>query len=296
MALDFVTNHQLPYDLNFKVRKEPTLFKGDSYIVNEYSGDYLGIVGDNYALTSHGEYYNKVWATVEETLGVESCLLAEVKWRSARNGAFVMMDAIFKDQGITIASDLHETEVFKRMVALHGVDGKCSNQVFYGLIDGFCLNGMVTGDHNYLKKKNSALFNIDIFQGELADSVVNFEDEAEKLSDWCKVSTRTLCVKSVLDHLIGSDRKADKMLALYREETRKRGENLFALYSAFTNYASYADERNGFTVRNTGNDTKAITMWKREQEVAKWIDSPIWNDLVNSSHKSTVVGRWGINR
>jgi len=46
------------------------------------------------------------------------------------------------------------------------------------------------------------------------------------------------------------------------------------LYSAFTNYASYADERNGFNLRNTGNDTEAQSMWAREQEVAKWIDSP----------------------
>ena len=75
------------------------------------------------------------------------------------------------------------------MVALHGVDGRCSNQVFYGLIDGFCLNGTVTGDHNHLKKKNTSLFNVDIFQGELADSVVNFEGEVEKLQEWATICT-----------------------------------------------------------------------------------------------------------
>ena len=54
---------------------------------------------------------------------------------------------------------------------------------------------------------------------------------------------------------------------------------MFALYSAFTNYASYADERNGFRMRNTGNDTQAQTMWLREQEVAKWIASPQFKQL-----------------
>jgi len=295
MALDYISNVDIPYQYDFKVSKEPTKFKGESYVVNEYDGEYLGIVGDNYALTSHGEYFNKVWSVAEETLGRENCLLAEKRWRSARNGAFVMLDAIFKDGSITIttADDTHQTELFKRMVALHGVDGKCSNQVFYGLIDMFCTNGTVTGDHNYLKKKNTALFNVDIFQGEIADSVVNFEGEAEKIQTWASINTRALCVKSVLDYMMGNEKKADKMLALYREETRKRGENLFALYSAFTNYATYGDERNGFTVRNTGNDTKAVTMWKREQEVAKWVDSPVWNDLVNSSFDSKVTGKWG---
>ena len=282
MALDYVSTLNMPYEYDFKVSKEPTKFNGQCYVVNEYDGDYLGIVGNGMALTSHGEYFNKVWSVAEETLGQDSCFLAKKRWRSARNKAFVMLDAIFRDDSITITSDKHSTEVYKRMVALHGVDGRCSNQVFYGLIDGFCLNGMVTGDHNYLKKKNTALFNVDIFQGELADSVVNFEGEAEKLQEWSMISTKRLCVKSVLDHMMGNEKKADKMLALYREEARKRGENLFSLYSAFTNYATYADERNGFTVRNTGNDTKAITMWKREQEVAKWIDSDMWKDLVNA--------------
>jgi hypothetical protein len=55
------------------------------------------------------------------------------------------------------------------------------------------------------------------------------------------------------------------------QETNTRGHNKWALYSAFTNYASYADEQNGFKLKETGNDTKAISMWSREQEVSKLI-------------------------
>jgi len=61
---------------------------------------------------------------------------------------------------------------------------------------------------------------------------------------------------------------------LYMQEASVRGHNKFALYSAFTNYASYADERNGFSLRNTGNDTQAVSMFSREQEVSKWISTP----------------------
>ena len=293
MALDFISKYDLPMEYNFKVSKEPTKFKGQSYVVNEHTGDYLGIVGDSYSLTSHGEYYNKVWEKTEEILGINNCMQADVSWKSARNGAFILMDVIFPDEA-TIETDKHSTTVNKRMLALHGIDGRCSNQEFYGLIDMFCTNGTVTGDHNYLKKKNTSMFNLDIFSNELVESVVNFEGEVEKLQEWAIISTKRLNVKAVLDHMMGNEKKADKMISLYREETRKRGENLFALYSAFTNYATYGDERNGFTVRNTGNDTKAITMWKREQEVAKWIDTPVWNDLVNSSFDMNGVGRWGI--
>ena len=76
-----------------------------------------------------------------------------------------------------------------------------------------------------------------------------------------------------------SDRKAEKMFGLYNQEVSVRGRNVFALYSAFTNYASYADERNGFNLRNTGNDTQAISMWSREQEVSKWVSDKRFTQL-----------------
>jgi len=66
---------------------------------------------------------------------------------------------------------------------------------------------------------------------------------------------------------------------LYNQEVSTRGRNKFALYSAFTNYATYADERNGFTMRNTGNDTAAVTMFNRENKVAQWVDNTMFREL-----------------
>ena len=53
--------------------------------------------------------------------------------------------------------------------------------------------------------------------------------------------------KTLLEKIIKSEKLAKKMYELACVEISKRGKNVFALYSAFTNYASYADERNGFT-------------------------------------------------
>jgi len=55
---------------------------------------------------------------------------------------------------------------------------------------------------------------------------------------------------------------------------------VFALYSAFTNYATYADERNGFKLRNTGKDTDAVSMWEREEKVSRWVDSKQFKELL----------------
>mgnify|MGYP001350668067 CR=1 FL=1 len=64
------------------------------------------------------------------------------------------------------------------------------------------------------------------------------------------------------------------MYQLASAEIHKRGKNVFALYSAFTNYASYADERNGFALRNTGSDTQSKSLFMREIEVANWVNTP----------------------
>ena len=87
-------------------------------------------------------------------------------------------------------------------------------------------------------------------------------------------------VKAMLETLLKSDRTADKMLTLYNQEAAVRGQNVWALYSAFTNYASYADERNGFALRNTGKDTNAVSMFNRESKVSQWIESKPFKELI----------------
>ena len=82
-----------------------------------------------------------------------------------------------------------------------------------------------------------------------------------------------------MEKLLKSDRAADKMFTLYNQEVSVRGRNVWALYSAFTNYATYADERNGFEMRNTGNDTAAMTMFNRENKVSQWIGSDMFKAL-----------------
>ena len=80
-------------------------------------------------------------------------------------------------------------------------------------------------------------------------------------------------IADIIKNIVKSDRKAEKMNILYQNEVINRGSNVFSLYSAFTNYSSYADERNGFKLKEMGNDTASLSMWNREQEVSKWISS-----------------------
>ena len=281
MALDFTNNTiELPIDLDFTTRTEKTRMQGKKYVINNDTDEVLGIVGSKFNSVTHKEFFDNVCRTMSEQLGDEAMEGANVKWNHARNGAFAMLDASMPSTKAVITTDKHMTEISQRVIALHGVDGLCSNQVFFGSIDFFCTNGMIRGEHDKVRRKNTTNFNMATFIRELENANSDFYSQAEQLQTWARTPLEYNSVRDMLHSLMGSEKKGDKMLGLYGQEIQTRGHNAFALYSAFTNYASYADERNGFKLRDTGNDTNAISMWGREQEVTKWVSSKQFKELV----------------
>lgn len=269
----------IPMNLDFDVAFEETKMSDHKYVVNETTGDYLGIVGSGFTCASHGDFYRGVIDTVTQELTPEEISGASAHWSTARGGAWAMLDITLPNMRAIIGTACHTTEIGNRIVSLHGIDGSCSNQVFFGAIDFFCTNGCISGDWDKIRRKNTSGFSLTSFINELSRSRDDFYDQAAKMQVWANTSLRLVDVGSLLEEMIKSERKAKKMYELYMEEAATRGHNKWALYSAFTNYASYADERNGFKLRNTGKDTKAISMWSREQEVSNWTSSPYFTQL-----------------
>jgi len=271
MPFDFENTNLIPEAIDFDVAFEPTKVKDKKYVINNTTGEYLGVVGNSFQCASHGDFYRGVIDTVTEELTTSEMKDATLHWSRGRNNAWSMLDLRLPSMKATITTDKHETEIGNRIISLHGIDGSCSNQAFFGAIDFFCTNGQIRGDYDKVRKKNTSNFTMDAFIYELTRARKDFYEEATKMQVWAQTDLKYVDVSSLLEGMISSKRKAEKMYSLYMQEAGQRGHNKWALYSAFTNYASYADERNGFNLRNTGNDTQAISMWSREQEVSKWV-------------------------
>lgn len=275
----------MPFDLiseslNFDVAFEPTKFKEKKYVINAKTGDYIGVVGNSFNCANHPDFFKGVHDTITENLGEEDTNRMDIKYKTSRNNAWALMDMTLPEVTARIQTDRHETTVAQRIIALHGVDGSCSNQVYFGAIDFFCTNGLIRGEYDKIRRKNSSNFTMDSFVRELERSKNDFYSQVDTLQHWATVNTSFTNMKDFIERVIKSDKKAEKMYSLYNQETSIRGRNVFALYSAFTNYATYADERNGFNLRNTGKDTVSQSMWTREQEVSKWISTPEFRQLV----------------
>jgi len=280
MPFDIPMQDMIPENLDFTVAFEPTKVKDKKYVINGDTGEYIGVVGDTFNCASHTEFFEGVHDTVTENLGAAQCEDMNMKWRSARQNAWAMLDMTLPNVTARIETDKHSTTIAQRIIALHGIDGSCSNQTFFGAIDFFCTNGMIRGEHDKVRRKNTANFTMDRFIRDLRESTQSFYAQSERLQGWANKPLFRGDVKAMLDTLLKSDRMAEKMFGLYNQEASVRGQNVWALYSAFTNYASYADERNGFNLRNTGKDTGAVSMFQRENKVSQWIETPAFQQLV----------------
>jgi hypothetical protein len=266
-------------DLDFKVKYEDTKFTGKRYVKNSVTGEYLGIVGDKFKTIDHKDYFNGIKEVIQENRLPHELDNAKVSISTARNCAFALLDITLPNVKHTITTAKHQTTINERIIALHGIDGSCSNQVYFGAIDSYCSNGQIGGEYDTIKRKNTSGLRRSVLLNEVREAKNNFDKRANLMQEWANIPLK-IDGKVFMSSIIPSENLAKKMYELACQEISKRGKNVFALYSAFTNYASYADERNGFNIRNTGFDTKAETMWRREQEVAKWVSSPQFKELL----------------
>jgi len=274
-------SHELivPDHLDFDVSFDKTRVKDKKYVINSDTGDAIAIIGRSATARNHAEFYNRVWDTIVEDLSQEDLQDKTYKFKSARNKGWSMLDVTFPNVKTTVRTKKHETEIAFRMIAVHAIDGTASPATWFGGIDTFCTNGQITGDWDMVRKKNTSGFTVENFMRELRVAKTNFDLQGKRLQTWATTNLAHVQVDELIQKIVKSERKSRKLHDLFLDERRMRGNNLFALYSAFTNYSSYADARNGFELRNTGNDTKAVSMLAREQEVSKWVSSPEFLEL-----------------
>ena len=274
-------SHELivPDHLDFDVSFDKTRVKDKKYVINSNTGDAIAIIGRSATARNHAEFYNRVWDTIVEDLSQEDLQDKTYKFNSARNKGWSMLDVTFPNVKTTVETVKHKTEIAFRMIAVHAIDGTASPATWFGGIDTFCTNGQITGDWDMVRKKNTSGFTVENFMRELRVAKTNFDLQGKRLQTWATTILAHVQVDELIQKIVKSERKSRKLYDLFLDERRMRGNNLFALYSAFTNYSSYADARNGFELRNTGNDTKAVSMLAREQEVSKWVSSPEFLEL-----------------
>jgi hypothetical protein len=248
----------------------------------------LGVVGDDYPVKSHRDYFPEILEVLHDTLPREFVADATVRTKVAHHGAFALLDVALPNSRVAIETRQgFRTDLAMRSIMWHGLAGTHSNNVLFGVFDFWCDNGMVAGDYARVKRKNTKNFSLERFAAEVKAATGAWYEQARELQVMANTVISIEEGRQVINQIIGNtdpadrkkqrESKADKMFTLFVEEAQTRGANVFALLSAFTNYSSHTD--NGFALRETGSDHGAVTMLNREVEVAQWINNPAFTSL-----------------
>ena len=198
----------IPENLDFDVRFEPTKMEDKKYVINGNTDEYIGIVGNGFTCASHGDFFRDVINATTEKLSAYDMLDAEDTLEDAHHNGWAMMDMRLPNVNAKIITDKHETTVAQRIIALHGVNGTCSNVTIFGAIDFFCLNGQITWAVMIRSmRKNTSNFNLDTFIVNWKSRQQDFTAQTNRCRDGLNTSL-VGDVKAMLEKLMQSDRKA----------------------------------------------------------------------------------------
>jgi hypothetical protein len=260
-------------------------FPERKYVIRTDTDEAIGVVGKDFGGVSHPQFFGQIREAWAEELGFthddfyDSVALENdisIDTKVSRNGAWALEKVVFNNHKATVETNRHTTETALSLYAWHGVDGSTSNNVISGAIDFFCTNGMVTGDYSKIRKKNTRHFDM----GRITHEMEGIYDRWVDHNAWCqKLAEKDVSVnalKTALEDIL-PERASKNMLNSVLDEFSVRGANAWAVYSAFTQYASHEDR---FGFRQTANDNTLERQFKRNEDVAKWIEHPSFLKLV----------------
>jgi len=242
------------------------------YVIRTDTDECIGMVNSTYTGTSHPDYFGKMREQWMNTLQPEKY---DIKTRTAGNGAWALETVTFPDLKGVVETKKHKTETAMQLNYWHSVNGSTSNNFVGGLIDFFCTNGMVTGDYSVLKKRNTKNFDLSTFADKAGGMIAGYSEH----NAWCQKLAEKEIHLDQIDSMLESmmpKRKADKMFSSVLQETNVRGNNMWAVYSAMTQYATHSDR---FEFRKTNNDTQVQRQFNRNLEVAKWVEHPSFLEM-----------------
>lgn len=250
-------------------------------IVNAASDGIVGVVSASYKPLPNRDFYG----TIEEALNIAiEPHLREgvmVRDRMSGGGAWSQREYVFPAFSEELKGTKFETKMGLRIVAWNSYDGSASAGLMTGLIDFFCTNGMIVGRNIERElRRHSTQLTPQHFLPALRTNLGKIHEEIEKVRQMQATPLDNDKMLHFLEkHLSGQ--RAAEMLKRTQLEAEMRGENVFALHSALTYYASHSDE--SFAVRNADPSREARMLRGREDEVYRLIDTKEWAALLEAA-------------
>ena len=170
------------------------------------------------------------------------------------------------------------SDIAFRLIVQNGYGGSAL-RIHVGAIDFYCTNGMIRGDYTTTYRKHTSGLVIDSVDAVIEKALLMFSDSEQLWTKWTQTPVKHAKAMELFHDIARSKRMAEGLANQYLREADDRGENLFAVYSALTYFASHNDGE--FSLKSTVHDQDSVasTMLQRELDVAKWVQTDKWKEL-----------------
>jgi hypothetical protein len=284
-------------EIFFNVSTQPVygLHSGDTapnkkMLMRSNGGDnedtYLDVVNDKYHVVENREVLEPLHRQMINFFDPLVLEDVQIKDTIAANGLQCYAEYVFPSIKSEIETSTgHKTNLGLRFVVKNSFDGKGSVTFWSGVIDFFCTNGVVNGTYDITRKRHSKNFSTEGFIEAFLYSMDRHQESVEMYQRYADTKVgSSVTVQQLFDKLTKTNREekkrdgglADRLFSQWMDEVRERGNNLFSVQSAMTHYASHDDDgRFNLTKASDGG-----TLYKRSEQVTKWLSSPTWKDFV----------------
>lgn len=150
--------------------------------------------------------------------------------------------------------------------------GRSAIKMYVGAIDFFCMNGMILGSYESSYARHTSGLNLSRIEDRLRNGLEEYEAGSILMRRAAKTDADMNLAEEIFRGAGFSDRNVVKLMDQTAIEFDTRGNNLWAIISALTYYASHND--GDFTVKKSQNDNVPSVMLSRQQHVARIVSQP----------------------
>lgn len=246
--------------------------KGDAAVL-------LNIVGQTYKVVHNRELFTGIEHTISELLTADQLEGVLVKDKAAHYGRVCFREYIFPRISCRVGGSTRSDIAF-RLIVQNGYGGSAL-RIHAGAIEFYCTNGLISGEYSSAYRRHTQGIAIQGIGNVVSKALLQFSADTHTWKEWANKPVKHEAAMSLFRSLATSNKVKDNLMAQYLRETDHRGNSVWTVYSALTYYASHND--GDFAVKTSpGQDNEATTMLGRELHVAKWLQLPEWQALVDA--------------
>ena len=284
----------------------PPVYAKDKKILLKHSENeavsYLSIVNNSYKVIENKDWAAPIHEQMISSFGEDmfsgnpnSC---ETKTTLTKNGAVTFVYYTFP----AISTDIfttngHATSLKLKVIVKNTFDSSGKLLLYIGNIDSFCANGLITGQYNMVSHSHRSSFKVLDFTSTFKNALKEWRTDSLKYRKMALAKVKDEDVWNLIYQMCDSKHYASsqEMITLppnelertlswklynryLSKEKRQRGSNIFSVMSTLTHYSSHNSD--DFDMRRGNPDTIPTRIQTRQEKVAKWMDSKVWNNFV----------------